>query len=176
MKESNIINRIEGLQKMKEIMDRYWKNASLIADLSEQDLKTKFVVPMLQALNWDIHDCRAVREQKNFYGILPDFKLTDDHGKIILVEVKRLSESSKLEEDLKKYRDYPRVREEAQVLLLTTFKDSKICTLGKRKGMRTIKMSCADYVSDFEKLWAYLSNSEEGFKNRTFEKALAPRG
>lgn len=175
MKKSGVVNRIEGFQKMKEIMDRYWKNVPYIDELSEQDLKTKFVVPMLQALNWDIYNFQEVREQRNFFGLLPDFILTDDHGKIVLIEVKPPSKYSQLEKDLKKYRDNPSVRKEAAVLLLTTFKDSKICTLGKIEGVRTIKISCSWYVSNFDKLWVYLSNSEEGFKTRTFEKALAPR-
>ena len=53
------IDRTEGLKKMKEIVDRYWENASHIDELSEQDLKTMFVVPMLQALNWDFYNAKA---------------------------------------------------------------------------------------------------------------------
>jgi len=174
MKKSGDVNQVEGTQKMKEIMDR-WKNISQINKLSEQDLKTKFVIPMLQALNWDIQNVQEVMEQRNFFGFLPDFILTDKHGKIVLVEVKRPAEYSQLEKDLKKYRNNPNVRKEATVLFLTTFNDSKICTLGKIKGQRTIKISFSQYVSEFDKLWAYLSNSEEGFKTRTYEKAWAPR-
>jgi len=44
---------------MKEIVDRYWENASHIDELSEQDLKRMFVVPMLQALNWDFYNAKA---------------------------------------------------------------------------------------------------------------------
>jgi hypothetical protein len=53
------IDRTEGLKKMKETVDRYWENASHIDELSEQDLKTMFVVPMLQALNWDFYNAKA---------------------------------------------------------------------------------------------------------------------
>jgi RecB family endonuclease NucS len=176
MKKFRVVNRIQGLQKMRKIMDRYWKNVHYISEFSEQDLKTKFVVPMLQALNWDIYNFQQVREQKNFFGLLPDFILTDEHGKIVLVEVKPPLAYSELEKDIKKYRENSNVRKKAAVLLLTTFKDSKICTLGKVKGLRTIKISCSQYVSDFDRLWTYLSNSEEGFKTRNYEKALAPRG
>lgn len=175
MKKLGVVDRVNGSKKIKEIMERYWENEPYIDDFTEQYLKTKFVVPMLQALNWNIYDFQQVSEQGNFYGLLPDFKLTDDHGKIVLVEVKRTSEYRQMESDLKKYRDNHYVRKEAKVLLLTTFKESKICTLGKLKGMRKLEISCSQYVSEFEKLWAYLSNSEEGFKTRTFEKALAPR-
>ncbi len=175
MKKTEVVNRINGLQKMKEIMDRYQKKQPYINELSEQDLKTKFVVPMLQALNWNIYDFREVIEQKNFYGFLPDFILTDDHGKIILVEVKPPYAYIQLEKDLKKYRDDSNVRKEATVLLLTTFENSEIYALGKKKGARKIKISCEEYISKFDKLWDYLSNSEEGFKTRTYQKAWAPR-
>jgi len=137
---------------MKETVDRYWENVSHIDEWSEQNLKTKFVVPMLQALNWDIYNAKEVREQKNFFGLLPDFVLTDEHGKIILVEVKPPSAYRQLKKDLEKYRDNPSVRKEAAVLLLTTFKDSEICTLGRMKGMRTIKISCSQRVSECDKL------------------------
>ena len=66
--------------------------------------------------------------------------MTDEHGKIILVEVKPPSAYRQLKKDLEKYRDNPNVRKEVAVLLLTTFKDSEICTLGRMKGMRTIKI------------------------------------
>lgn len=176
MKKQREISRAEGLQKMMKVMDRYWENPSRISDFSEQDLKTKFIVPMLKALNWNIYDVAEVKEQKDFHGLLPDFILTDKHGKIILVEVKPPSEYGQLEMDMKKYRDKPVVRENAQMLLLTTFRNSRICALGKKKGVRKIEIPCADYVTDFNRLWDYLSNSEEGFRTRTVEKALAPRG
>lgn len=174
-----MISKKQGKSMMQEILKRY----SFVEKdpgfrewpLSEQDLKTKFVVPMLQALNWDIYDLNQVREQKNFFGLLPDFQLTDVHDKIILVEVKPASSYDKLRNDLKKYSDNPEIRKKAAVVFLTTFKDSRICTLGKEKGMRTMEISCSHYIYDFNKLWNYLSNSEEGFKTRTYEKALAPR-
>jgi hypothetical protein len=174
-----MVSKEQGKSMMKKIVKRYSvveENPQLRKrSPSEQDLKTKFVVPMLQALNWDVHDFNQVREQKNFFGLLPDFILTDDYGKIILVEVKPPSAHNELENDLRKYSDNPNVRKKAAVLLLTTFKNSSICTLGKKKGVRTVKISCSHYISKFDKLWNYLSNSEEGFKTRTYEKALAPR-
>ena len=174
-----MVNKKQGKLMMKEILERYSfveKDQQLREwPPSEQDLKTKFVVPMLQALNWDVYDFNQVREQKNFFGLIPDFILRDDHDKIILVEVKPTSAYNELKNDLKKYRDNPIVRKKAAVVFLTTFKDCRICTLGKKKGMRTMEISCSHYISDFDKLWNYLSNSEEGFKTRTYEKALAPR-
>jgi len=174
-----MVSKKQGRLMMRRILERY---SSLEKDRqlrerppSEQDLKTKFVVPMLQALNWDVYDFNQVREQKNFFGLLPDFILSDDYGKTILVEVKPTSAYNELENDRKKYSDNPNVRRKAAVVFLTTFKDSRICTLGKKKGMRTMEISCSHYISDFDKLWNYLSNSEEGFKTRTHEKALAPR-
>ena len=176
MKKSGSIDKVKGLRKMKEIMNRYRMDEFFIYELSEQDLKTKFIVPMLQALNWDIYDSQEVREQKNFFGLLPDFMLTDKHGQIILVEVKPPYAHGQLKKDRMKYRNNTNVRKEARVILLTTFKDTEIYTLGRVKGQRIVKVSCLQYISEFDKLWAYLSNSEVGFKTRTYEKALAPRG
>ena len=174
-----MVNKKQGLSIMKNVVKRYISAEQspqlLKIPPSEQDLKTKFVVPMLQALNWDIYNFGQVRKQKNFHGFLPDFTLSDQHGKIILVEVKPPSTYRELENDLSKYRDNSDVRNEALVLLLTTFGNSEICVLGKEKGMRRLKLSYSHYIPEFDKLWTYLSNSEEGFKARTYEKALAPR-
>jgi len=174
-----LVSKAQGKSMMEGIMERYSfaeEDPQLRQrPLSEQNLKTKFVIPMLQALNWDVYNFNQVREQKNFFGLLPDFILIDDHGKIILVEVKPPYAYNELENDLRKYSDNPNVRKEAAILLLTTFKDSRICTLGKKKGIRTKEISCSHYISRFDKLWKNLSNSEEGFKTRTYEKALAPR-
>ena len=134
------------------------------------------IVPMIESLNWDIFDFEQVREQTNFYGLLPDYILTDSHGKIVLVEVKPTYAYRQLEKDLKKYVDNSNVREKAHVVFLTTFERSVIYALGKGKGIRnSIRLLCSDYIRQFDTLWTFLSNSEEGFKTRIYEKALAPR-
>lgn len=174
-----MVTKRQAKVMIKNVIGRYelaTKDPSLKqCRLSEQDLKTKFVVPLLQALNWNIYDVCEVREQKNFFGLLPDYTLTDSHGKIILVEAKPDYASIQLDNDLHKYLDNPNVREEAKTLWLTSFKNSRICALGKEKGIRKIDILWEHYVPNFDQLWSYLSNSEEGLRKRIYEKALAPR-
>lgn len=175
-----MVSKAQGKFMIERIAKRYRfieENPEVLGEpLSEQDLKTKFIVPMLQALNWDIYDFDQVREQKNFYGFLPDYILTDKHGKIIFVEAKPPSAYRELENDLRKYSGNPNVRKKASVILLTTFKDSKICVLGKTEGLKIDEISYTHYITEFGKLWGYLSDSEEGFKTRTYQKAWTPRG
>jgi hypothetical protein len=55
-----MVTERQGKSIMKEIVARYrrdvQKNPHILKDglLSEQDITTKFVLPMLSALNWDV--------------------------------------------------------------------------------------------------------------------------
>jgi hypothetical protein len=106
-----LVSKVQGKSIMKEIVERYSfveKNPDLIKKrlLSEQDITTKFVLPMLRALNWDplkiirdgpeIHekgfrerDIEASAQEKARRGGLPDFSLRRPGSEVpFFVEVK----------------------------------------------------------------------------------------
>lgn len=96
---------------MKNVVKRYSfveENSDLIKKnlLSEQDIPTKFILPMLEALNWDIYeiltegplvhekgfrerDIDGTPQEKAKHG-LPDFSLRCDYSSVpFFVEVKQ---------------------------------------------------------------------------------------
>jgi hypothetical protein len=87
-----------------DVVKRYQfvtKNPNLISKrhLSEQDITTKFVLPMLAALNWNVYEIvekgpevheKAFGEKSDVSKGLPDIILTSINGRVF-VEVKRPS-------------------------------------------------------------------------------------
>lgn len=163
---------------MKKVVERYSfveRNPTLIKErlLSEQDITTKFVLPMLEALNWnvyrvtsegpEIHE-KAYREKSDVGKGLPDIKLRSENG-MVFVEVKRPPLSEKGMSNLERYQD-------ADLIVLTSFEDLKIYTRHEKEKPRLRKkISFTEYVTDFDKLWNILSNTRKGKDTRGSFKA-----
>ena len=186
-----MVSKEQGKSMMKEIVERYSfveKNPDLIKKriLSEQDIATKFVLPMLQALNWDpfkvmrdgpeIHekgfrerDIKASVQEKARRGGLPDFSLRRLGSKVpFFVEVKHPIQHLNREKDLKKYRD-------GHLVLLTSFNESELVRVGKYGNKEPCEgfVACSPklYVKEFDNLWKHVSNSYEAESTRSALKA-----
>jgi hypothetical protein len=78
---------------IKEIIDRFNYDISQKYVPTEQDIQTKYILPMLDnALNWDTHNQNEVVQEKFIDGIItggiqPDISLYDMTNKLICVEV-----------------------------------------------------------------------------------------
>jgi len=186
-----LVSKEQGRSMMKEIVERYdfvEKNPHLVKKrlLSEQDITTKFILPMLQALNWDpfkimrdgpeIHekgfrerDIEASAQEKAIRGGLPDFSLRR-HGSEVpfFVEVKHPIKHLNRQRNLKKYRD-------GHLVLLTSFSESELVRVGKygKKEPYEGFVACSPklYVKEFDNLWKHVSNSYEAEGTRSALKA-----
>lgn len=185
------MNKETGRKRVLEIIKRWQrdveKNPDLIKKrlLSEQDISTKFVLPMLAALNWDplsitkdgptVHE-KGFRDrdlerttQDNVRGGLPDFSLTKEGSEIpFFVEVKHPSIHINQRTHLRKYRD-------GHLVLLTSFRESMLVRIGKnrKKEPCSVFTACSPelYFKEFDNLWKYVSNSPEGDAARAALKA-----
>lgn len=173
-----MVSKKQGKLMMKKVVEHYSfveKNPYLIKDrlLSEQDITTKFVLPMLEALNWnplritakgpEIHE-KAFREKSDVGKGLPDIVLKSENG-TVFVEVKRPPLGRKGMANLEKYED-------ADLIVLTSFEDLKVYTRYKREKPKSRKrFSLKEYVTKFEELWNILSNTENGKDTRAAYKA-----
>jgi hypothetical protein len=189
-----MVTKKQGKRIIKEIKDRFGlveKNGLLKRGvLTEQDITTKFVLPMLQALNWhpfkiapedgpEIHEkgfretkIAASSQEKARRGGLPDFSLRRAGSDILFfVEVKHPSLNLNPERDLKKYRD-------GHLVFLTSFKKSMFVRVGKNRKKEEcadfIACSPDDYVKLFDNLWHYVSNSYEAERTRAAVRAWRP--
>ncbi len=141
--------------------------------LSEQDITTKFVLPLLKALNWnsfkitetgpEIHE-KAFREKSDVGKGLPDIILRSENG-TVFVEVKRPGEINKGVANLERYGD-------ADIIVLTSFEDLRVYTRYKKDKPRLREnFNFKDYTAEFNKLWTILSNTAKGKDTRAAYKA-----
>jgi len=181
-----MVSRNEAKRQIAEIVERYGlleKNQRLLKgrQLSEQDISTKFVLPMIYALNWDpysitpngpeIHE-KGFRE-KRVEGGLPDFSLKGKYSKIpFFVEVKHPRVGINPKRDLKKY-------DNGHIVWLTSFKESLLVVIGNHKRKDVYPYFKAKswklYVNCFEDLWKYLSDTKHAERARAGIKSWRNR-
>jgi hypothetical protein len=174
-----MLDKSEGKALMTKVVERFKcdveRNPQLIKRrlLSEQDITTKFVLPMLEALDWkkyeigsegpEVHE-KAYREKSNVGKGLPDIILKSENG-TIFVEVKRPGEIKKGIANLERYGD-------ADLMVLTTFEDLRVYTrYGRQKPKLRFELDFRQYVTKFDRLWETLSNSRKGKSTRAALKA-----
>ena len=174
-----MVDEREGKALVTKVVQRFKHdvegNPQLIKDrlLSEQDITTKFVLPMLKAFNWDcfkinangpeVHE-KAFREKSNVGEGLPDIQLRSDNG-TVFVEAKRPGDPRKGLVNLERHHD-------ADVIVLTTFRELEIYTRLKQQEPRERRSyNFKQYAEKFDELWANLSNTKEGKKTRAAFKA-----
>jgi len=160
---------------MKKVVGRYSivkDYPQLIRSLSEGDIATKFVLPMVEALNWDIYKVtekgpevheKAYREKSDVGKGLPDIILTSENG-TVFVEVKKPPLGEKGMADLRKYGD-------ADLIILTSFEDLKVCTRSRYKSKVRCELNYKKYLEKFDHLWKILSNTREAKRTRAAYKA-----
>ncbi|PVX25310.1 MAG: hypothetical protein CW716_08250 [Candidatus Bathyarchaeum sp.] len=173
-----MVGKTQGKQMIRTVVNRYKfvnRNPFLIQNryLSEQDITTKFVLPLFEALNWNVYEItengpevheKAFREKSDVGKGLPDITLKSKNG-TIFVEVKRPKDISSGRKNLQRYVD-------ADLVVLTTFEELRIYTVCKNdEPCNRREFNFEQYYTDFEKLWNILSNSEKGKATRAAFKA-----
>jgi len=167
-----MVTKNEGRKIMEKIVRR-WRfveeNPGLITDrlLSEQDIITKFVLPMMKALNWDplkiredgpeVHekgfrerDMEGSAQEKAKKGGLPDIILRGEYSDVpLFVEVKHPQIRTDEKNHLQKYRD-------GDIVFLTSFRESKLIRVGKNGEKEIFEKFIARnpelYVEKFDNL------------------------
>jgi len=168
---------------MEKILERYAfleENPQLlrVGRLSEQDISTKFILPMLEALNWDplkitidgpeVHE-KGFRERGDVSQGLPDFSLRGKYSKKVpfFVEVKHPARPLSLK-DLQTYED-------GHLVFLTSFKESCLVVVGshnkKYKYKKFTAISPKLYIKEFDNLWKHISNTKKADGTRRAIKA-----
>jgi len=169
-----MISKGQGKSMMKKVVGRYGDVEDHIKSLSEGDITTKFVLPMLEALNWDIYKVtkkhgpevheRAFREKSNVDKGLPDIRLESQNG-TVFVEVKKPPLGKKGIKDLRKYPD-------SDLIILTSFEDLKAFTRSRYKKPKVrYDSNYRKYLEEFDHLWKILSNTKEAKRTRAAYKA-----
>ncbi len=172
-----VITEAQGKKAMEDIVRRYSSEdiIQLVKDhrISEQDITTKFVLPMLAALNWDTYRIdkngpevseKAYKDKLDVGKGLPDIILKNANHRIF-VEVKKPPLGFKGKSNLERYGD-------SELIILTTFGELALyCRSKKNKPYLWRSFESVDYVPKFRELWHTLSNTEEAKQARAGIKA-----
>lgn len=173
------MNKSKAKRMIRTIVERYTHDHQRFKDEppTEQDLQRNYILPMLEALNWDIYDLEKVRQEKFIGDIEPDIYLIDEAGNVICIEVKPDYQPLHPELNLQKYTVERIQKLGTRVVWLTSFKNSKLYVFNEREKNKPIvkNMTNAQYYSDFDTLWKYLSNTRKGISTRAALKARATR-
>lgn len=173
-----MITKSEAKEKVKAIAESYEESLHHFKENppTEQDLQRNYILPMLEALNWNIYDLKAVRQEKFIGDIQPDISLFDEAGNVICIEVKPDYQPLNPENNLKKYTPEKVQQLQTRVVLLTSFKNSQLHIFSEKHKKPTIKkMAHSHYYPRFDTLWKWLSNTKEGIRTRGALKAHVTR-
>lgn len=132
------------------------------SDFSEADVSSKFILPFLKALGWEISNIDEVKEQRRTLSGPVDYSLSINRKPRILLELK------KFDEELDGYREVHGHREtfaeqatryawhlKVEWVILTNFKELRLYNSYYRKpvnGLR-LQMSFSEFASELDKLW-----------------------
>ncbi len=110
-------------ESLTKIIQRYDKNGVSNSELSEDDVCRIYVLPMLEALGWDIHDQNEIRGQKSQPQGRPDYVVYNNGSIAFFLEAKAIKELS--EADIKQALNYARSKNK-RWSVLSNFKETLI--------------------------------------------------
>lgn len=151
------------IQRLIEKYEEVVRNAKT-REYSEADVGTKFVLPILEALGWDIQNIDEVKEQKRTLSGAVDYSLRLNKKDVLLVEIKDFDVKDGLDghyvirgkketfpEQATRYGWHLKV----EWVVLTNFKELRLYNSYIKKpadGLR-IEMKYNDYLRKFDELW-----------------------
>jgi type I restriction-modification system DNA methylase subunit len=156
-KENSKIKLIDLVNRFEQV-----RASQKELEFSEADVSSKFILPLLDILGWDINDIEVVKEQRRTLSGPADYTLSVNRKPRLIVELKKFTEN------LDGYRDVHGRREtfpeqatryawhlKVEWVVLTNFKEVRLYNSYYKKpsdGLR-LKINYASFVSDFETLW-----------------------
>lgn len=169
-------------EKVQQLIESYDSivRAGKKAEYSEADVGSKFILPLLSALGWDVSKIEDVKEQRRTLTGVADYSLLNVGGtsKIFL-------ELKKFEEDLDgsrrvggKVKSFPQIaidyawQSRADWAILTNFEETRLyySRVKKPEDGLIFRLRYSDYVTYFEKLWLLSKESVVSGLLDTYEK------
>jgi type I restriction-modification system DNA methylase subunit len=150
------------------------------ADYSEADVGSKFILPLLSALGWDVTKIEDVKEQRRTLTGVADYSLYNVGG-----TAKIFLELKKFEEDLDgsrhvvgKVRSFPQIaidyawQSKADWAVLTNFEEIRLYYSRVKKPEEGLifRLRYNEFLSKFDKLWLLSKESVVSGLLDTFEK------
>ena len=173
-------------EKIRELIENYdtlVRNGK-IPKFSEADVGSKFILPFLEALGWDVRNIDEVREQKRTLTGPVDYSLNVNRLPKLVVEIKRFDESLDGSRTIRgREESYPEqaVRYawhlKVDWVVLSNFAETRLYYSHVRKPADGLifKLKHNEYIGSFEKLWIISKESVVSGILDTYEKRRVRR-
>ena len=166
------VDKENAKKKLTGLVDRFEqvRRSGKEGTFSEADVSSKFILPLLEILGWNINDINEVKEQRRTLSGPVDYTLALNRKLCLVVELKKFTE------DLDGYRTVRRRREtfpeqatryawhlKVEWVLLTNFKEVRLYNSYYKNpadGLR-LQIRYTHFYSDFDKLWVLSRQSVE---------------
>lgn len=129
---------------------------------SEADVSSKFILPLLDALGWDINNIDEVKEQRRTLSGPVDYTLAVNRKPRLLVELKKFTESLDGYRDIRGHKEtFPEQATryawhlKVEWVVLTNFKEIRLYNSYYKNpadGLR-LQLRYPHFSSDFDRLW-----------------------
>jgi len=168
-------------EKVRELIETYdtLVRDSKITKFSEADVGSKFILPFLEALGWDIKNIDEVREQRRTLTGPVDYSLNVNKLPKLVVEIKKFDESLDATRITRgREESYPeqaiRYAWHLKVdwVVLSNFAETRLYYSHVRKPLDGLifKLKHNEYIESFEKLWIISKESVISGILDTYEK------
>ncbi|RJS79230.1 hypothetical protein CW713_08665 [Methanophagales archaeon] len=148
------------------------------SDYSEADVGSKFILPLIEKLGWDIKNIDEVKEQKRTLFGPVDYSLNIDKKPKILLEIKKFESLDGSRIKRGKKQTYPEQAIDyawsvkTDWAVLTNFKETRLYYSHVKKPEEGIifKLNFSEYLEQFDNLWLLSKESAVSGVLDTYEK------
>lgn len=159
-------------RKLKELISRFEqiRSSGNEGTFSEVDVSSKFILPLLNILGWDINNIDEVKEQRRTLSGPADYTLAINKKLHLVVELKKFTESLDGHRTVRGRREtFPEQATryawhlKVEWVVLTNFKEIRLYNSYYKNpadGLR-LKIRYTHFQSDFDKLWLLSRQSVE---------------
>lgn len=158
------MQKLDPKTKLQQLVQSYDKvvRSSKLKEFSEADVGSKFILPFLEMLGWDVRNIDEVKEQRRTLTGPADYSLNVNRKPKIVVEIKKFTESLDTKRTIRgKEESYPeqaiRYAWHLKVdwVVLSNFAETRVYyshVIKPQKGL-LFKFKHNEYIRNFNRLW-----------------------
>jgi type I restriction-modification system DNA methylase subunit len=177
------VDKGNARKRLTKLVDRFEQvlSSGKEGTFSEADVSSKFILPLLDILGWNINDINEVKEQRRTLSGPADYALAIDRKPRLVVELKKFAENL---DGYRKVRGHKETFPEqatryawhlkVEWVVLTNFKEVRLYNSYYKNPFHGLRLQIryADFYREFDRLWILSRQSvESGELDRIERKA-----
>lgn len=175
------MEKVEARARIQELVEGFNElmREGKLDEFSEADVGSKFILPFLEALGWNVRDIDEVREQKRTLVGPVDYSLNVNKKPKVVIEIKKFSESLDHKRVVRgREESYPeqaiRYAWHLKVdwVVLSNFAETRLyySRVTSPEGGLIFKLKYDKYLANFDQLWIISKECVVTGKLDTYEK------